>query len=65
MNIYEENGYENRTEYLKALAFDYDIDMDKVHALAYMLGPDEDFDALICFIEDYLHMSPVINFNYI
>ena len=65
MNIYEKNGYKNRAEYLEALAFDYDIDIDKVHALADVLGSGEDFDGLICAIEDFITMSPVINFNYI
>jgi len=65
MNIYEENGYENRAEYLEALAFDYDIDIDKVYALAYVLGANEDFDGLVCSIEDFITMSPIINFDYI
>lgn len=65
MNIYEENGYKNRKDYLQSVADNYGIDIDKVYALAYMLGAGEDFDGLISAIEDYLSMSPIINFDYI
>jgi len=65
MNIYEENGYENRKDYLQSVADNYGIDIDKVYALAYVLGAGEDFDGLICSIQDYLSMSPIINFDYI
>ena len=57
MNIYEENGYENRAEYFEALAFDYDIDINSVHALADVLGSNEDFDGLIYAINDYINMG--------
>ena len=57
MNIYKENGYKNRAEYFEALAFDYDIDINSVHALADVLGSNEDFDGLIYAIDDYINMG--------
>tara|TARA_R110002050_G_scaffold2605_1_gene14888 strand:- start:153 stop:329 length:177 start_codon:yes stop_codon:yes gene_type:complete len=57
MNIYKENGYKNRAEYFEALAFDYDIDINSVHALADVLGSNEDFDGLIYAINDYINMG--------
>jgi hypothetical protein len=52
-NIYKENGYENRKEYLESLADDYGIDYGTVAMLANMLGASEDFDGLISALEDY------------
>ncbi len=52
-NIYKENGYENRKEYLESLADDYGIDYGTVAMLASMLGASEDFDGLISALEDY------------
>lgn len=49
-NDYSDWG--NRTEYLKALADDYGMDVSIVFSLADMLGPSEDFDGLICELED-------------
>ena len=54
MNIYEENGYKNRDEYLDFMAQDYGIGSDIVQALADILGPEEDFDGLIIAIESAL-----------
>ena len=51
-NIYNENGFENRKEYLKSLSEDYDIDFETVEALADILGESEDFDGLISALED-------------
>ena len=65
MNIYQKNGYENRAEYLQSVADNYSINIDSVYDLADVLGSGEDFDGLICSIEDYQTMSPVINFDYI
>lgn len=52
-NIYKENGYENRKEYLESLAEDYGLDYETVAMLASMLGASEDFDGLISALEDY------------
>lgn len=49
---YTDRGCANRREYLVMLAEDYDIDLESVHLLAQILGPDEDFDGLIVALED-------------
>ena len=53
MNIYQENGYKNRTDYLKHLAEDYDVNIGTVILLASTLGKSEDFDGLVTAVEDY------------
>jgi len=52
-NIYEQNGYDTRAEYLKYLAADHEIDLDIVLNLAEILGPNEDFDGLVTTLQDY------------
>ena len=52
MNIYQENGYENRKDYLECLAEDYGLDYHVVESVAGLLGEDEDFDGLINAMED-------------
>lgn len=52
MNIYEENGYESREDYLQCLADDYGVPYESVLIIADMLGEDEDFDGLVSAIED-------------
>ncbi len=52
MSIYTENGYENRRDYLLCLTDDYGIDIATVTAMASILGPSEDFDALVTEIQD-------------
>ena len=54
MNIYQENGYENRKEYLECLAEDYGLDYDVVESVADLLGENEDFDGLISALEDIM-----------
>jgi hypothetical protein len=56
-DIYLENGYENREDYLKSLAEDYDVGLNTVHMLASLLGPDEDFDGLVSELEDAAEMG--------
>lgn len=53
MTIYQEEGYANRREYLKSLAEEYGVPIETVFALASVLDPEEDFDALVTEIEDY------------
>ncbi len=48
-NVYKENGYADRADYLSCLAEDYGIDLQ---ALADLLGPIEDFDGLVSSLED-------------
>jgi len=59
-NIYQENGYANRLAYLKSLAEDpvsfttYAVRLNTVLMYAEMLGPEEDFDALVTYTKDGL-----------
>lgn len=52
MSIYTDEGYKNRRDYLECLADDFGLPVDTVLMLASMLGPNEDFDGLICALED-------------
>lgn len=51
-SVYTENGYKNRKDYLMSLADEYGVDVNTVLELASILGPSEDFDALVTEIED-------------
>ena len=52
MSIYIQEGYKSRRDYLDTLATDFGLDRSTVYALAGILGPNEDFDGLICALED-------------
>lgn len=52
MSVYTDNGYENREQYLKQLAEEYDIPLESVETMADVLGPTEDFDGLVVFCQD-------------
>ena len=52
-NVYQQNGYEDRIDYLKNLARNYGIDENVVLVTADLLGPSEDFDGLVTTLEDY------------
>lgn len=52
MNIYQENGYKNRNDYLTELAVEYDVELNMVLELADILGPEEDFDGLVVGLQD-------------
>jgi hypothetical protein len=52
-NVYTENGYKNRRDYLSNLADDYGLDLSEVLAIADMLGANEDFDGLVSSLEDF------------
>ena len=52
-NVYVENGYKNRTDYLRSLAEDMDIPLSMVLSVADLLGPNEDFDGLVTTLEDW------------
>jgi hypothetical protein len=56
MNVYQENGYMNRKDYLNSLADDFGVSPEIVFSLADMLGETEDFDALVTALEDYSEM---------
>lgn len=51
-DVYKENGYSSRADYLSCLAEDYGVDLQTVEALADLLGPSEDFDGLVSSLED-------------
>lgn len=52
MNIYQENGYESRRDYLESLADELGIDVNIVFMAASLLGPNEDFDGLVATLQD-------------
>lgn len=52
MNVYEEHGYNSRSEYLESLAEEYDVDIGTVLSIAWVYGPGEDFDGLVTALED-------------
>jgi len=51
-NIYLENGYKNRDDYLESLSDDYGVPLETVYILAETLGESEEFDGLISALED-------------
>ena len=51
-NIYQENGYADRDDYLTCLSEDYGVSIEDVYSLAEMLGDNEDFDGLVSALED-------------
>jgi len=51
-NIYQENGFKNRHDYLKSLAENNGLEISTVLMLAELLGPDEDFEGLVVSVED-------------
>lgn len=52
-NIYQENGYKDRREYLQSMSEEFDVPIEAVMCLAEILGEDEDFDGLVSSLEDY------------
>lgn len=48
--VYIDNGYNDRKDYLHSLAQEYG---NVVYSLASMLGANEDFDGLVSGLEDY------------
>ncbi len=46
-NIYQENGYASRDDYLRCMAEDYGVALSTVFTLAGVLGSSEDFDCLV------------------
>ncbi|GFN32552.1 RNA polymerase [Paenibacillus xylaniclasticus] len=56
-NVYQENGYTNRREYLESLADDYGVPLQTVLEIASLYGSSEDFDGLITALEDAADME--------
>lgn len=52
MELYKENGYNSRDEYLTGLAETHGVGVRTVYDLADMLGENEDFDGLVVALED-------------
>jgi len=52
LNIYQQNGYDSRDDYLQCLADDYNLPLEFVYELADLLGESEMFDGLISALED-------------
>ena len=46
------NSIDNRKDYLDSLADDYGVPRSNVYRLALMFGPDEDYDGLVCAVEE-------------
>ena len=69
-DVYEDNGFEDRDDYLQSLADEYGVDVSTVKEISSVLGEEEDFDGLPSSLEffnvqdDYdvdelLNISPV------
>lgn len=52
MDVYKENGFDDRNDYLEHLSEEYCVDILTVHEIADLLGQSEDFDGLISILED-------------
>ena len=57
MSIYTDNGFASRREYLLDLADEHGVDAEIVFMLASVLGSSEDFDGLVCELEDYVYLN--------
>lgn len=53
LNVYQEQGYKDRRDYLECMAEDYGVPFDTVLIIADTIGENEDFDGLIAMLEDY------------
>ena len=51
-NIYQENSFKNRKDYLENLAIENGVSFGFVKTVAMELGPGEDFDGLVTVIQD-------------
>ena len=51
-NIYQQNGYADKDDYMTCLSEDYGVPIEDVYSLAEMLGESEDFDGLVSALED-------------
>lgn len=52
INVYSENGYESRADYLRCLSEDYGVPLADVIAIASLYGASEDFDGLVSSVQD-------------
>lgn len=49
---FESEWTEERTDYVRGLAFEYGVTFSTAKAIADMLGPNEDYDGLVTELED-------------
>ncbi len=52
MDQYQAKGFTNRVAYLESLASELGLPMVTVVHAADLFGPEEDFDGLVCHLED-------------
>lgn len=57
LTIYQEQGFDNRRDYLDHLSEELEVDKDIVYELASVLGKSEDFDGLVTSLQDYAQKS--------
>ena len=50
-NIYQQNEYTDREDYLTCLSEDYSVSIEDVYSLAEILGENEDFDGLVVLLK--------------
>ena len=50
-NIYQQNGYIDRGDYLNCLSEDYGVSIEDVYELAEILGENKDFDGLVVLLK--------------
>jgi hypothetical protein len=58
-NVYVRKGYSSRNDYLLSLAHNFGVSIDTVACMATVLGPSEDFDALVTELEDFVELDLV------
>jgi hypothetical protein len=51
-NVYRENGFNSRKDYLLRLSETYGVPFQVVEELAELLTESEDFDGLVCAVEE-------------
>ena len=56
LSRYQEDGYDNRTDYLIGLAKEHELTLEDILPSVDLMGPEEDFDGTVNFVEDYASM---------
>jgi hypothetical protein len=59
-DVYVARGYRDRALYLDSLATKYGVDKEAVMTFADILGPAEDFDALLTSLQEVSVLCPKI-----
>ena len=50
-NIYQENGYADRDDYLNCLSEDYGVSIEDIYSLAEIFGENKDFYGLVVLLK--------------